>query len=66
MIAIPATFKVPVNTEYQPVRDENGIIFFVPVSPRGFAADSEYDLKTALRGMLIKDNGTTIGKENVW
>jgi len=29
-------------------------------------AGSEYDLKTALRGMLIKDNGTTIGKENLW
>jgi len=66
MIAIPAAFKVRVNAEYQPVRDESGIISFVPVSPKGFATDSEYDLKTALRGMLIKDNGTTVGKENVW
>ncbi|WP_137607928.1 AbrB family transcriptional regulator [Lactiplantibacillus daoliensis] len=66
MIAIPAAFKFPVNAEYQPVRDESGIISFVPVSPRGFSADSGYDLKTALRGMLIKDNGTIIGKENVW
>ena len=66
MIEIPAAFKVPVNTEYQPVRDENGIISFVPVSPSEFATDSEYDLKTAVRGMLIKDNGATVGKENIW
>ncbi|GEP72750.1 hypothetical protein LRA02_16180 [Lentilactobacillus rapi] len=66
MITIPAEFKIDENVEFTPIKDENGVISFVPVHRNIFEQNPDYDFKKAIKQMKIQDNGKNIGKENVW
>ncbi|KRK89505.1 type II toxin-antitoxin system PemI/MazE family antitoxin [Lentilactobacillus sunkii] len=66
VITIPSEFKIDENVEYTPVKDENGVISFVPVHHNIFDENPNYDFKKALKEMDIQDNGKAVGKEDVW
>lgn len=66
MVTIPAKFKIKENTEYEPVIDENGVISLIPVHHNLFQANPEYDLRAAIEVDQMSDNGTLVGKEDVW
>ncbi len=45
MITIPAEFKIDENVEFTPIKDENGVISFVPVHRNIFEQNPDYDFK---------------------
>jgi antitoxin component of MazEF toxin-antitoxin module len=66
MITIPASFNIGVNVEYEPVMDANGVISLVPVHHHLFDQKPDYDLRAAMEADRINDNGTPVGREDVW
>lgn len=66
MVTIPAEIHMQEGTEFHVVEEENGVISFVPVHQNIFAQHMEYDVKAGIRSLDLGDNGSTVGKENVW
>ena len=65
-IVIPEELKLPENMEYQLIVDDDGVISLIPISDNVFAANPDYDFRSAIEAMQLGDNGNPIGKEDVW
>lgn len=65
MVPIPPSFNVGENVEFEPTKDENGVISLLPVRHNIFSADTNYDLRKAMEAENIRDNGTPVGRENI-
>ncbi|WP_040536030.1 type II toxin-antitoxin system PemI/MazE family antitoxin [Schleiferilactobacillus shenzhenensis] len=66
MITVPASFGIGENVEFEPVRDNNGVISFIPVRKNIFAQHPEQDFRAALLDLGVSDQGDLMGHENVW
>jgi len=65
MLRIPDGFKIRENAEFTASLNEEGVISFAPVHKSIFAKNQEYDFKSALLQLAIKDNGDPVGKERI-
>jgi antitoxin MazE len=66
MVTIPASFNIGENVEFEPIKDENGVISLLPVRHNIYTAESNYDLRKAMEEENIGDNGTPVGREDIW
>lgn len=66
MITIPASFNIGENVEYEPILNKDGVISLMPVRRNLYDYASSKNLRSAIDRDNNGDNGTLIGKEDVW